>query len=575
MKTIPAFSVTVLLVATVVFFSTTATATIPTFAVGQKVETNGGTNVRATADGTLLGTQQKGAVGTVAAGPVIVSGSQVTWYKVAFSISPSGWVGGDMLLALPASFPVGQGVVTNGITNVRATADGVLIGTQQKGAVGTITAGPVTVPGNQVTWYKVGFAISPSGWVGGDMLVAFSVPHQTLGAGLRPVIVADGRGVVDVAWENSNGGMGQFRRSVDGGATFGPRVPMTNPVLAGTGLQLGVDAQGAPSILWQQGNMFQPTTVVAHSVNGATWTSTVAIAGTLLLGAALVVEPAGGLEVASTAQNGALVVARSTDAGASWSTEIAWGARPTEDNFAQQVAGAAIGDGRVVWVWVRQDVSECDVLVTVGKVGGGWLPAAQVSTGFACAAAPVVEVDPAGRIDVLWASYGGTVNFAQSRDVGTTWLPPVTVRSVNLPGALGLSISGQRMTTLADGTIVAVWQEDTGQLDSNGAPATRVMESKSIDDGATWGAPRVLSQPTHAGFQGAFGPVVTADGSVSWQDDAQGAFSGDFRVYLNGMDVSGGPAKGTESLGMGLGTGGSRDLVWSDGQSVFYATVPH
>jgi hypothetical protein len=65
-----------------------------------------------------------------------------------------------------------------------------------------------------------------------------------------------------------------------------------------------------------------------------------------------------------------------------------------------------------------------------------------------------------------------------------------------------------------------------------------------------------------------------ADGSMAWQDGAVGSFSGELRVYLNRLDVSG-PGEETEGLAMVLGARGARHLAWSDGQSVFYATVPH
>jgi hypothetical protein len=475
-----------------------------------------------------------------------------------------------MLVALPApTFAVGQSVATNGGTNVRATADGVLLGTQQKGAMGTVTAGPSNVSGNLTTWYKVEFAISPSGWVGGDMLIGSSVPHQTLGAGLRPVIVSDGRGVVDVAWENSNGGMGQFRRSVDGGATFGPRVPITNPVLPGTGLQLAVDAQGAPTVMWLQGggSQFTPRTSLAH---GPAWTPRQVPAsvdtrdGGL---AALIVEPTGPLDVASVAFNGRLLASRSVDGGASWSTDSVWSA--PQDNGAVLPAGAALGGGdtRLALVWLQQSVQQCNVMATVGAVGVGWRAATQIATGAACDTQPIVEVDPAGRIDTMWSSYGGPLWFAQSRDVSITWLPPVAVRDTPAlpPGTV------QSFATMADGTIVAVWAENTGAVDANGAPATRVMQSVSGDGGDSWGTVTTLSLPLHTGFSGARAPQVVGDGTVAWLDDAAGSFAGDFRVYLGGKDVSGGPSPAVQSFGLGLG----RVVSWSDGQSVFYATVPH
>src|SRR5262249_37285242 len=78
-------------------------AITPSFTAGQKVATIGNANIRATADGTLVGTQPKGAAGLIAAGPVTVSGNAVTWYQVTFGAGASGWVGADMLTAATAA----------------------------------------------------------------------------------------------------------------------------------------------------------------------------------------------------------------------------------------------------------------------------------------------------------------------------------------------------------------------------------------------------------------------------------------------------------------------------------------
>lgn len=66
---------------------------------------------------------------------------------------------------------VGQGIFTTNLTNVRATADGTLIGTQPKFAEGSITAGPTFVSADSAWWVKVAFTAGPSGWVGADMLI--------------------------------------------------------------------------------------------------------------------------------------------------------------------------------------------------------------------------------------------------------------------------------------------------------------------------------------------------------------------------------------------------------------------
>jgi hypothetical protein len=118
MRSIPArvvacLSVAVAVLAFALSASSTSAATIP-LVVGQQAFTTGQTNVRATADGTLVGTQPRYAIGTVVAGPVTVSGNSTIWYKVTFNTGPSGWVGADMLIdgvPLPKSVNVGTGTL--------------------------------------------------------------------------------------------------------------------------------------------------------------------------------------------------------------------------------------------------------------------------------------------------------------------------------------------------------------------------------------------------------------------------------------------------------------------------------
>jgi hypothetical protein len=68
-----------------------------TLAIGASVATNTSTNVRATADGTLIEAEPTGTAGTVLAGPSSVSGNPVIWWQVQFADGTTGWVGADEL----------------------------------------------------------------------------------------------------------------------------------------------------------------------------------------------------------------------------------------------------------------------------------------------------------------------------------------------------------------------------------------------------------------------------------------------------------------------------------------------
>ena len=77
------------------------------FTIGQQVQASSGVNVRQTAAGTLLGTQNMGAVGTVTAGPIsaLFNGVNVVWWTINFSSGVDGWVGDDNLISYGSPTP--------------------------------------------------------------------------------------------------------------------------------------------------------------------------------------------------------------------------------------------------------------------------------------------------------------------------------------------------------------------------------------------------------------------------------------------------------------------------------------
>jgi hypothetical protein len=77
------------------------------FIIGQQVTPTATVNVRATAAGTLLGTQAAGAVATVIGGPVsaALNGTTFTWWNLNFASGVDGWVGEDSLAASSVTPP--------------------------------------------------------------------------------------------------------------------------------------------------------------------------------------------------------------------------------------------------------------------------------------------------------------------------------------------------------------------------------------------------------------------------------------------------------------------------------------
>jgi hypothetical protein len=203
MKATPALSFTLFLVTIVAFFSTTATATTPSFVMGENVATNGTTNVRSAPDGALLGTQQKGAPGIIVGGPVHVSGNSITWWRVdfvaispsGFPAGPSGWVGADMLVEFSAPRPVpvtlGTGADQTLIVDEFGNIDVTWYGLKKPNCAFPTCQYYFTESSNQgLTW------IAPT-------LLPMS-PAQTMSP-VGPSVAVESNGAIDVLYSCQNG----------------------------------------------------------------------------------------------------------------------------------------------------------------------------------------------------------------------------------------------------------------------------------------------------------------------------------------------------------------------------------
>lgn len=201
--------------------------------------------------------------------------------------------------AAPA-FTSGETVSTVGVVNVRATADGTKLGTQPQGATGTIAAGPVTVTGNAVTWYQVNFGTAPSGWVGGDMLVAGSAASGpvnpksvVVGNGTAQTMVLDEFGNIEIGFISDDATASptySFTESTNQGLTFStpsllPMAPKVQVPDAPTGPVIAAERNGAIDVVYAclptdcpPGHFhLQAVEMIRSTDHGATWSAPIQI----------------------------------------------------------------------------------------------------------------------------------------------------------------------------------------------------------------------------------------------------------------------------------------------------------
>lgn len=103
-------------------------------------------------------------------------------------------------------FTMNQQVTPTATVHVRQTAAGTILGTQPAGAVATVVGGPVAaaLDGTSLVWWNLTFSSGVSGWVGEDILAAYTAPPApTVSISASPTLVNAG-GSSSLTWSSTN-----------------------------------------------------------------------------------------------------------------------------------------------------------------------------------------------------------------------------------------------------------------------------------------------------------------------------------------------------------------------------------
>jgi len=258
-----------------------------------------------------------------------------------------------------------------------------------------------------------------------------------------------------------------------------------------------------------------------------------------------------------------ILVARSTDNGATWTAPAALNTNAaTDSGWDSDPQVTTDGGGNWVAVWdsdvnlfvpgVGYTLFDYDLLVSRSTDNGAtWTPLASLNTNAVTDSggdyAPQVTTNGGGNWLAVWHStddLGGTIGtdadilMARSTDNGATWTDPAALNTGAGPDS-GRSDYRPQVTTDGGGNWVAVWYSNNPNVGSGGIGTDYdIVVARSTDNGATWTVPAVLNTnaATDSGRDDV--PQVTTNGAGNWvaiwssEEDLGGTIGTDNDILL-------------------------------------------
>ena len=302
--------------------------------------------------------------------------------------------------------------------------------------------------------------------------------------------------------------------------------------------------------------------------------------------------------------NPTLVVAESTDKGATWTSPGTQSQNPVQIDANTQTPPdkpwlIADPNRSKLYIAYVEKGNPQKLFVARSTDGGAWTPATVLGTGGNTGA--FLGVDSSGRVLITWWDYAnGRILSAVSTDGGANFSPqPVLVAKTSLVGTSGYPLpnSGSPEPTLYSNTsldvdrstigiashpsyVYAVWPDKLGNR-------MHIFFSRSVDFGANWSTPAQID--TGNVNNDSWEPTVAVDQTtgvvnVAWYDRRDDPANSKYRVYYT-ESVDGGNsflsaqvpvASATSDPSLNSGTGdymqmvaahGLAHPVWSDTRS--------
>jgi Neuraminidase (sialidase) len=234
-----------------------------------------------------------------------------------------------------------------------------------------------------------------------------------------------------------------------------------------------------------------------------------------------------------TSSDSDIFVARSMDAGVTWSAPAALNVDAGED-LGSDAEPQLTTDGQGAWVTVWRSSSfsvpirtDYDILVARSADDGAtWVGQAELNS-YADSDAdgdylPQLATDGDGNWVAVWQSWhslGGALGtdadilMARSTDGGVTWTDAAALNT-NAASDTGHDALPQ-LTTDGQGLWIAVWRSRDSLGDTIGTDFD-ILLARSTDDGVTWTDPAPLNTNAASDDRDDEAPQLTTDGAGTW-----------------------------------------------------------
>ncbi len=232
-----------------------------------------------------------------------------------------------------------------------------------------------------------------------------------------------------------------------------------------------------------------------------------------------------------------ILVARSTDNGATWSAPAALNTNAATDSGADwgsQVTTDSAGNWVAVWRSYEPNIgagigTDWDILVSRSTdIGVTWTAPAALNTNAGTDTGydfnPQVTTDGAGNWVAVWLSAEPSIGpgigtdsdilVSRSTDNGANWTAPAALNTSAATDSGG--DSSPQVTTDRAGTWLAVWQSSEPSIGTGIGTDYDILGARSTDNGLTWTAPAVLNTNAATDAGDDYRPQVTTDGAGNW-----------------------------------------------------------